>query len=378
MKMFVAVGVLMLIVVLQGNFVYARVCERKDKGISEKEWKTGTGRRNEEARIFPNVVDASGDECKHGFLDIGTDKVLVYNLSSWYDKLGDNFDANQIVIYAHQERLDVLAKLKEAYGDSDGKPYHNQGSGENYCNGQVRICVGSSVSSDVSELRDIFLWNKSFPKINITGNNFGVDNPQIFTQGNHTHIIAPDYRCSKETNGPILCWESGGDTNCWDAWKWYQFNGDVYEVAEHRNDSNWITTLDRDYTCSQVYSGNPNESIGGDAGSQREGTGSGYNNDQGDDPWAGYDHDVGLKYLRIGNKSSDRWKGSKVWSINQIPAKQDFRVKLKRKGGRWKDVCAEVWFSHNKYFTSDDKYLGKECKRLSKKKYRKKKMTIKI
>ena len=53
-----------------------------------------------------------------------------------------------------------------------------------------------------------------------------LSSPQIFTQGNHTHIIADDYRCSKETNGPILCWEDGGDTNCWDAWKWYQFNGD--------------------------------------------------------------------------------------------------------------------------------------------------------
>ena len=104
----------------------------------------------------------------------------------------------------------------------------------------------------------------------------------------------------------------------------------------------------------------------------------GYTDDTNGDNWAGYAHHVGLKYMKIGKKSSDRWKGSKVWSINQIPAKQDFRVKLKRKGGRWKDVCAEVWFSHNKYFTSDDKYLGKKCKKLSKKKYRKKKMTIKI
>jgi len=80
------------------------------------------------------------------------------------------------------------------------------------------------------------------------------DGSQTCYHGYHTHIIHPtDYRCSKETNGPILCWEGGGDTNCWDAWRWYQFNGDIYEVAEHHNDSNWITTLNRDYTCNEVY-----------------------------------------------------------------------------------------------------------------------------
>ena len=181
---------------------------------------------------------------------------------------------------------------------------------------------------------------------------------QIFTQGNHTHIIAPDYRCSKETNGPILCWESGRDTNCWDAWKWYQFNGDVYEVAEHRNDSNWITTLDRDYTCSQVY--NSGDSGGGGN------SGPGYDDDTDGDTWAGYAHHVGLKYMKIGKKSSGHWHGSRTWTAGEIPSKRDFRVKLKRKGGVWVDeACAEVWFSHNKNFTSSDLYLKKKCKDLS-------------
>jgi len=119
--------------------------------------------------------------------------------------------------------------------------------------------------------------------------------------------------------------------------------------------------------------GGAGTSTGGDASGITEGTGAGYNSDPNDNTWSGYDHDVGLKYVKIGKKSSGKWKGSKVWAINQIPNKRDFRVKLKRKGGKWKNVCAEIWFSHNKYFTADDKYLGKKCKKLSKKKYRKKK-----
>jgi len=81
--------------------------------------------------------------------------------------------------------------------------------------------------------------------------------------GNHTHVIHPDYRCSKETNHPILCWEPGGDGNCWDAWKWYQFNGLVYEVADHHNDSGWITNRNRSM-CAEVYNDNPGTSIGGE------------------------------------------------------------------------------------------------------------------
>ncbi len=203
---------------------------------------------------------------------------------------------------------------------------------------------------------------------------------KIFVNGNHTHIVHDDYRCSKEANGPILCWESGldpnepdGRRNCWNGWKWYQFNGEVSEVADHRTDSSWLNILDRSM-CAQVYnSSGSGTSVGGNVNNTTEGTGNGYNSDPNDNTWAGYDHHVGLNYLKIGKKSSSHWSGSKVWSINQIPDKKDFRVKLKRKGGKWKDVCAEVWFSHNKYFTDDDKYLGKECKRLSKKKYRKKK-----
>jgi len=92
----------------------------------------------------------------------------------------------------------------------------------------------------------------------------------------------------------------------------------------------------------------------------------GYTDDTSGDTWSGYAHNVGLKYMKIGKKSSGHWSGSKTWTVGEIPSKRDFRVKLKQKGGTWPDeVCAEVWFSHNKYFTDQDLYLGKKCKDLS-------------
>ena len=106
----IAIIVFVLMFIAQTVSVYATECYRDDKGISEKEWIPE--KREEVARVFPDVADASGEECEHGLLDFGTDKVLVYDLASWYDVLDTSFDANQIVIYAHQESLNVLNKLK--------------------------------------------------------------------------------------------------------------------------------------------------------------------------------------------------------------------------------------------------------------------------
>ena len=196
---------------------------------------------------------------------------------------------------------------------------------------------------------------------------YTVNNANIFIEGNHTHIIHPDYRCSKELpNGKILCWENGGDTNCWDAYKWYEFNGNIDEVSNHHNDSNWTTTRERSM-CSEVYNSGDGNSSGGNSGGN---SGPGYGDDSGiPNPWAGYDHDVGLKYVKIGKKSSGHWHGNVVWTENEIPNHRDFRIKVKRKGGQWKDTCAELWFSHNKYFTDDDLYLATKCKDLSDSEY---------
>ncbi len=96
-------------------------------------------------------------------------------------------------------------------------------------------------------------------------------------------------------------------------------------------------------------------------------SGSGYTDDSGtSNPWAGYNKDVGLKYMKIGKKSSGHWSGSKTWTVGEIPDKRDFRIKLKQKGGVWPDeACAEVWFSGNEHFTGEDLFLKRKCKDLS-------------
>ncbi len=126
--------------------------------------------------------------------------------------------------------------------------------------------------------------------------------------------------------------------------------------------------------CSEAAYGGFNdvdlEDIIGEFFLVEEGTGGGpgYTNDSStSNPWAGYAHDVGLKYMKIGKKSSGHWSGSKTWTVGEIPDKRDFRIKLKQKGGIWPDgdTCAEVWFSHNKHFTDEDLFLKRKCKDLS-------------
>ncbi len=121
-------------------------------------------------------------------------------------------------------------------------------------------------------------------------------------------------------------------------------------------------------TSSQVKSG-IGKGYGGNATGGSNGSGAGYDSDPNGDTWAGYVHHVGLKYMKVGKKSSGHWDGSKIWPIDDIPNRRDFRIKLKRKGGVWPDVCAEVWFSHNKYFTDEDWHLKTKCKNLSNSEY---------
>ncbi len=188
------------------------------------------------------------------------------------------------------------------------------------------------------------------------------DGSQTWYLGQHAHVIHNDYRCSTEMpNGKNLCWEPGldpnepdGRRNCWNASKWYEVTGDVGRVWINRTKSDHIIFRDRSM-CAEVY--NDHSGMGG----------PGYTDDSGtSNPWAGYAHDVGLKYMKIGKKSSSHWSGSKTWTEGEIPSKRDFRIKLKQKGGVWPDeACAEVWFSHNKHFTDEDLFLKRKCKDLS-------------
>jgi len=73
--------------------------------------------------------------------------------------------------------------------------------------------------------------------------------------------------------------------------------------------------------------GSSGNSGGGTSGGN---SGPGYGDDSGiPNPWAGYDYDVGLKYVKIGKKSSGHWHESVVWTENEIPNHRDFRIKVK-------------------------------------------------
>ncbi len=74
----------------------------------------------------------------------------------------------------------------------------------------------------------------------------------IFTDGKHTHIIHPDYRCSDNQ-----CWKSGGDTNCYDGYTHFEIrNGNINDIIRYRN---------KYEMCAEVYSSgtnNPNTQPG--------------------------------------------------------------------------------------------------------------------
>lgn len=80
------------------------------------------------------------------------------------------------------------------------------------------------------------------------------------------------------------------------------------------------------------------------------------------DPWAGYDHDVGLDYVRVNDKD-DNYDDNIEVILSNAPNLY-FRVKLKRKGEYWKDVCVDFYISSDTEYDSSDGKIGRECRRL--------------
>ncbi len=76
---------------------------------------------------------------------------------------------------------------------------------------------------------------------------------------------------------------------------------------------------------------------------------------------------VGFDYMKIGSRKRDKWEGSREYKEDSIPAHEDFRIKLKRKDGKWPSgkICARIYSSHNKYFSiSQDSFRKQECDRM--------------
>jgi PKD repeat protein len=186
------------------------------------------------------------------------------------------------------------------------------------------------------------------------------EDPEIYTEVNHTHVIAPNYRCSKETNGPILCWEAGGSTNCWDANEWYQFNGEISEVANHYNDFDWITIKNR-LMCAEVYNDNSGNSHGGTWQ-----PGGPYPGDPiyGNDPFVP-NADVSIKYLEIKGpgQSNHHTESGAIFYPGQTQS-VDLKGKIKNKSNDNTDMariqyCATTKkkFRHDERIWVDEDYL---------------------
>ena len=175
------------------------------------------------------------------------------------------------------------------------------------------------------------------------------------------------FQCASLPSDAIHCWRGEADNT--GRYHMAQCDNANYHVKYYKNSSGYhaqeLSTANGRGLCnSHTGSANMLAYLSGNG----YGGGSGYADDSDtSNPWSGYAHHVGLKYLKIGKKSSGRWDGSRTWAEEEIPNKKDFRIKLKQKGGVWPDgdTCAEVWFSDNKHFTDKDLFLGKECKNLS-------------
>ncbi len=190
----------------------------------------------------------------------------------------------------------------------------------------------------------LYAWFGSAGYENIPANNF-------------FNIVSPRLIFNRDK---FFGWPEGLDTG-YDRFLWDMVKGQIGDYKPYHcgfGSDPWDNSGDDDGSGNSNGGGNGNNSGNGNNG------GSGYTDDSGtSNPWAGYADDVGLKYMKIGKKSSGHWSGSKTWTVGEIPNKRDFRIKLKQKGGVWPDeACAEVWFSANEHFTGEDLFLGRKCK----------------
>ena len=169
------------------------------------------------------------------------------------------------------------------------------------------------------------------------GNSTSDDDTQIFTNDNHTHAIHDNYRCSKETNGPILCWEAGGNTNCWNADTWYQVAGNVKDIYQNRNNSSYVTARERSM-CDEVYG-----TGGGNSNNDNPNEYPLYTNDDFPDPNShdngGSDLSISNCYLSIYGENDWKHKITKILKPGQsFQINAEGRVRNKSKSFKAKNV----------------------------------------
>ena len=361
-----SVWLLCLVLLLCGNFALAENWAKSSYYIPEKGWSSGDG-----YKVNAELVEPPDNRNSCGENETSSDKALKFNVQYLRTVIGPSFDVNNIYvdgISSGEYALNILQAEFAAHGQGFTLPYLWKNNGDGYdwsqYGGYVYVCVGGAARSLVvpdSVFEKIILWYKDPNKT--TYRNVSSSDICNASGSNWLQKILGEAQaklvntfCNNANNKAKITFDTQANTATITSKVPLNYNGDK---------SITIPFSQAGVSSAQVKAG-IGKGYGGNANGSTNGTGSGYDPDPNGDTWAGYDHHVGLKYMKIGKKSSGHWEGLKVWSVSERPDRRDFRIKLKRKGGVWPNqVCAEVWFSHNKYFTDEDWHLKTKCKDLS-------------
>ena len=297
------------------------------------------------------------------------DWALEFDISELKQAFPSDFDVNNIYVDGDGGSGERALRNMEniSYADNGTRRLLSLQQGQ-WSSNKVSFCLGSRIqllTTNNTLENKIYLWYKQPNEFNLnnvsaadictaSGNNWMQKLLEGFLGG-----LSNSAFCQDSSNKASLTLDTNSNTATLTSNIPLQSNGSKILT---------ISFSQAGVSSSQVKAGS-GKSYGGSVNGTINGTGVGYDPDPNGDTWAGYDHHVGLKYMKIGKRSSGHWHGSKVWSIDEKPSRRDFRVKLKRKGGVWPDVCVEIWFSHNKYFTNDDWHLKTKCKNLSNSEY---------
>ena len=355
-----------LTLLLCSSLAQAENWVKNDYYIPEKGWSSGDGYITHGELGAPLINN--DNSCKED--ENSPDKALRFNIQYLRDTIGLSFDVNNIYVDGignGEYALNVLQTEFAVHGQGFTLPYlwkKNQIAKDwSQNSGYVYACVGSIAQSLTTKnsLEKIILWYKNPNKTTYRN----VSSGDICNAAG-SNWLQKIFGTAQANLVNSFCGNSNNKaTATFDTYNHIATLTSKVPLTSSGAKTLTIPFSQAGVTSAQVKAG-IGKGYGGNSNGGPQGTGAGYDPDPNGDTWAGYAHHVGLKYVKVGKKSSGHWHGSKVWSIDQRPNRRDFRVKLKRKGGVWPNqVCAEIWFSHNKYFTDEDWHLKTKCKDLS-------------
>ncbi len=364
------VWLVLLILVMSSSLSFADVMDRRQDNIGVREicgsyrnepFVTGTINKS------PSFV---AENCVGS--EFFGDWALEFDISELKQAFPSNFDVNNIYIDGKNNKGErALNVMREVSFQDNGTSRLLSLQHGHWSENKVSFCVGATARTAIALIpgdtvylleNKIYLWYKQPNEFNL--NNVSATDICTTNGNNWMQKLLEGFLGGLSNSA--FCADPNNKGNL----KMDTLNNTTTLTSKVPLTSSGAKTLTIPFSQAGVTSAQVKAGIGkgygGNSNGGPQGTGAGYDPDPNGDTWAGYAHHVGLKYVKVGKKSSGHWHGSKVWSIDQRPNRRDFRVKLKRKGGVWPNqVCAEIWFSHNKYFTDEDWHLKTKCKDLS-------------